>query len=131
MRKLLIVIAVMVVYFLCLWSFWIATAHAEFNIQVKNESDYKINYLFYRVDHNIPDYYGPMNIAGGELKPGEDSWLIYKRDPGIYIYSWRIEKIKIFDYEPKIPLEEEKTFIVGEDVKKVILVIPTGLIMIK
>jgi len=36
-----------------------------------NKTNETFIYWFYRMDHNIKDYFGPFNYAGGELKSGE------------------------------------------------------------
>jgi hypothetical protein len=60
-----------------------------FTITFKNTSPHKQIYLLYWVDHNFPDWYGPINLAGGELKAGNDHSVLHGYSAGLYYVQWR------------------------------------------
>lgn len=57
-------------------------------IHVYNDTDYRLVYLLYHVDHDIQNYPYPANIAGGEIASNDIHKLNYHHPPGRYFIRW-------------------------------------------
>ena len=59
-----------------------------FDVLFKNTTDKTLIYRFAWVDHDFPGHFGPVEMAVGELKPGEISRIKTDYPAGIYWITW-------------------------------------------
>jgi hypothetical protein len=81
MKYLLLILVVVLV---------VSIAHAKdctFNVQLTNPTDDKVEYLLYWQDHPFK-YFKPVNMAGGELDPGESHYIENSYICGDYYVDW-------------------------------------------
>ena len=67
------------------------------NFQFKNSTNQTVIVLLFWLDHDW-DYPGPVNLAGGEIKPGKKFEVNNNYKPGEYAIVWKTmnsETIKI------------------------------------
>ena len=57
-----------------------------------NDTNLKVVYWLYWIDHDLDrkTFPGPINLAGGELKPEKSNTLTYLYRPGKYRITWRV-----------------------------------------
>jgi hypothetical protein len=66
----------------------VAVLALGFLFKVQNNTDQKINYLLYSIDHGLKNVHRPFCYAGGELEPLGSRRLDYERDQGRYFIVW-------------------------------------------
>jgi len=81
-----------------------------FFVTFQNTTSDRSYYWLWWVSHPF-DYPGPVNLAGGELDPGEANTLKYEYKPGSYIASWETADYQD-DYRSDIPFIVDKLTIV-------------------
>jgi len=101
MKKILVIIAIILIP---------TIAFANFSIQLDNNTDKKMFYLLYWVDHTY-DWPHPFNLAGGELKSSESIDLRSDYRNGKYFVVWSDNG----DWQNKVMLN------VNDNVKSVIV----------
>ena len=79
MKKLIIIIAVVLIPALSL---------ASFSITFENDSDNKMVYIFYWLDHPFKSF-RPANMAAGELQAHKSRGLSNQYKSGKYCVIWR------------------------------------------
>lgn len=58
------------------------------SFRFKNSTDQTVIVYLYWLDHDL-DYPGPVNLAGGEMKPGQEWEIQHNYKPGKYVIIWR------------------------------------------
>jgi len=83
MKKLLLL-----VIFLFLFLYSLSYASNGVSFQFKNSTSQKVLVFLWWLDHDW-DYPGPVNLAGGEMKPGQVWPVGNNYEPGKYVIIWK------------------------------------------
>ena len=94
MKKIILILAII---------FLPSIAFATFSIQFDNDTNKKMTYLLYWIDHNY-DWPHPFNLAGGELAASQTVDLEMNYQRGKYYVIWSDNK----DWQNKVMVNVDK-----------------------